>query len=62
MLTYSSREHEWSKHGTCYSTLSPSCYTNYQAEDELVDFLNTTITLFKDLPTYQVFVKHLCQT
>ncbi|UPX15714.1 Ribonuclease T(2) [Ascochyta rabiei] len=46
-------EHEWSKHGTCYSTLKPSCYTNYQAEDELVDFLNTTITLFKDLPTYQ---------
>ncbi|KAJ4398504.1 Ribonuclease T2 precursor (RNase T2) [Didymella pomorum] len=29
------------------------CYTNYRAEDELIDFLNTTITLFKDLPTYQ---------
>ncbi|THV90922.1 ribonuclease T2 [Aureobasidium pullulans] len=46
-------EHEWSKHGTCYSTLNPSCYTNYSKEDELVDFLNTTITLFKSLPTYQ---------
>ncbi|KAH6611815.1 ribonuclease Trv [Boeremia exigua] len=45
-------EHEWAKHGTCYSTLKPSCYTSYKAQDELVDFLNTTITLFKDLPTY----------
>ncbi|KAI4722679.1 ribonuclease T2 [Aureobasidium sp. EXF-10727] len=46
-------EHEWSKHGTCYSTLNPDCYTDYEKEDELVDFLNTTITLFKDLPTYE---------
>ena len=28
-------------------------------EDELVDFLNTTITLFKDLPTYQVCAERL---
>jgi ribonuclease T2 len=32
--------------------LNPDCYSNYEKEDELVDFLNTTITLFKDLPTY----------
>lgn len=42
----------WSKHGTCISTLKTSCYTNYQTHEELVDFLSTTVSLFKTLPTY----------
>jgi ribonuclease T2 len=46
-------EHEWSKHGTCISTLDTECYTNYIPQQEVVDFFNTTINLFKTLPTYE---------
>ncbi|KAI1092290.1 ribonuclease M [Rostrohypoxylon terebratum] len=46
-------EHEWGKHGTCISTLEPSCFTDYQATEEVHYYFNTTITLFKSLPTYQ---------
>ncbi|OCL06839.1 ribonuclease T2, partial [Glonium stellatum] len=45
-------EHEWGKHGTCISTLSPSCYTNYQPTEEAVDFFQKTVDLFKTLPSY----------
>jgi len=46
-------EHEWGKHGTCISTLNPSCYSNYQATEEVPDFFNKVVGLFKNLPTYQ---------
>jgi ribonuclease T2 len=46
-------EHEWSKHGTCINTLKPTCYTNYQAKQELVDFFTKTVSLFQGLPSYQ---------
>ncbi|KAH9812186.1 putative RNase T2 family protein [Teratosphaeria destructans] len=46
-------EHEWSKHGTCISTFDPDCYTNYQPTEEVPDFFNRTVALFKSLPTYQ---------
>lgn len=45
-------EHEFGKHGTCISTLDPSCYTNYQSGDEAVDFFNQAVALFKTLPSY----------
>ncbi|OCK82429.1 ribonuclease T2 [Lepidopterella palustris CBS 459.81] len=45
-------EHEWGKHGTCVSTLSPSCYTNYQPTEEAVDFFQKTVDLFQTLPSY----------
>ncbi|KAL1297199.1 hypothetical protein AAFC00_004769 [Neodothiora populina] len=45
-------EHEWGKHGTCYSTLNPSCYTDYTAQEEVVDFFQQTVDLFQSLPTY----------
>lgn len=45
-------EHEWGKHGTCMSTLNPSCYTNYQSCQEAVDFFNTAVAVFKTLPSY----------
>ena len=54
MLIHNLREHEWNKHGTCYSTLNPTCYTDYQPQDEVIDFFNQTITLFQTLPTYEV--------
>lgn len=47
-------DHEWETHGTCISTLSPSCYTGYTAGEEAVDFFTATVSLFKTLPTYTV--------
>ncbi|MCJ1326132.1 ribonuclease T2-like [Thelotrema lepadinum] len=45
-------EHEWETHGTCISTFKTDCYTNYKTGQELVQFYNTTVNLFKTLPTY----------
>lgn len=45
--------HEWSKHGTCVSTMEIKCYTNYRAQQEVVDYFNATTALFKVLPTYE---------
>lgn len=47
-------EHEWNKHGTCISTLEPSCYSSYTTGAEVVDFFNAAVDLFKILPTYTV--------
>lgn len=46
-------EHEWDKHGTCISTLEPSCYTGYKSGEEAADYIKKTISLFKELPTYK---------
>ncbi|KAK4960339.1 Ribonuclease T2 precursor (RNase T2) [Elasticomyces elasticus] len=46
-------EHEWSKHGTCISTLDPDCYTDYQPTEEVPDFFTRTVDLFKSLPSYE---------
>ncbi len=46
-------EHEWAKHGTCISTLEPDCYTDHKATEEVVDFFQKTVDLFKTLPTYE---------
>lgn len=48
--------HEWNKHGTCISTLETKCYPE-EAEDEpshryVLDYFNTTMTLFSGLDTY----------
>lgn len=45
-------EHEWEKHGTCISTLNPKCYTNYSPQEEVVDYFQTAVDLFKTLPSY----------
>ncbi|KAH7925179.1 ribonuclease T2 [Leucogyrophana mollusca] len=46
-------EHEWSKHGTCYSTLETSCLPkNSPKGAEAVAFFETVVKLFKTLPTY----------
>ncbi|KAH0537493.1 hypothetical protein FGG08_005711 [Glutinoglossum americanum] len=47
-------EHEWNKHGTCISTLSPSCYSDYVPQEEVVDFFYRAVQLFKGLDTYQI--------
>ncbi|KAI9819358.1 MAG: ribonuclease T2-like [Phylliscum demangeonii] len=46
-------EHEWSKHGTCINTLKPSCYAHYGPQEELVDYFQKAVDLFKGLDTYQ---------
>ncbi|KAH8599738.1 ribonuclease T2-like protein [Bisporella sp. PMI_857] len=45
-------EHEWEKHGTCISTLKTSCYTSYTSKQEVVDYFQTAVDLFKTLDSY----------
>ncbi|EIW86991.1 ribonuclease T2 [Coniophora puteana RWD-64-598 SS2] len=46
-------EHEWATHGTCYSTLDPSCLPSGSPTGaEAVAFFETTVKLFKTLTTY----------
>ncbi|KAH7916454.1 ribonuclease T2 [Hygrophoropsis aurantiaca] len=46
-------EHEWATHGTCYSTLEPSCLpSGSPAGAEAVAFFETVVRLFQTLPTY----------
>jgi len=47
-------EHEWGKHGTCINTIKPSCYTNYTPQEEVGDFFQKVVDLFKSLDTYKV--------
>lgn len=44
--------HEWSKHGTCVSTLSPSCYASGNALEGVVDYFSTAVQLFETLNSY----------
>ncbi|KAJ4152193.1 Ribonuclease T2 precursor (RNase T2) [Fusarium oxysporum] len=46
-------EYELGKHGTCISTLEPSCYTNYETSAEAADYVKKAISLFKTLPSYK---------
>ncbi|KAJ5625218.1 Ribonuclease T2 [Penicillium lagena] len=45
-------EHEWGKHGTCLNTIKPSCYSNYQPQEEVGQFFQKVVDLFKGLDTY----------
>lgn len=47
-------QHEWSTHGTCYSTLRPSCLPSDSPRGaEAVAFFQRVVALFQNLPTYQ---------
>ncbi|KAH8668113.1 ribonuclease-like protein T2 [Tricladium varicosporioides] len=50
-------EHEWAKHGTCVSTLAPSCYTSYTPTQEVPDYFQKTVDLFKSLDSYSALSK-----
>lgn len=52
-------EHEWGKHGTCYSTLEPSCYVDYTPQEEVVDYFQRTVDLFMHLDTYKVVMQYV---
>lgn len=45
--------HEFNKHGTCMSTVNPSCYTGASsANDNVGDFFKAAVGLYEELPTY----------
>ncbi|KAK7465444.1 hypothetical protein VKT23_005422 [Stygiomarasmius scandens] len=45
--------HEWNTHGTCYSTLRPSCLPSGSEDGtDAVAFFQTVVKLFKTLPTF----------
>ncbi|KAJ3901067.1 ribonuclease Le37 [Lentinula edodes] len=45
--------HEWDTHGTCYSTLEPSCLpSGSPSGTDAVAFYETVVRLFQTLPTY----------
>ncbi|CAG7937060.1 unnamed protein product [Penicillium nalgiovense] len=46
-------EHEWNKHGTCVSTLEPDCYEDYLPQQEVVDYFDKTVEVYKDLSSYE---------
>ena len=47
-------KHEWATHGTCYSTLQPSCLPEDSPRGaEAVLFFRRVVELFKQLPTYR---------
>lgn len=52
--------HEWNTHGTCINTIDPSCYTDYTDNEEVGDFFQEVVTLFKSLDTYTVSFSCLC--
>ncbi|KAF8578894.1 ribonuclease T2 [Ramaria rubella] len=45
--------HEWKTHGTCVSTLEPSCFSNYQTTQEVAPYFETVVNLFQKFDTYQ---------
>ncbi|TFK41857.1 ribonuclease T2 [Crucibulum laeve] len=46
-------EHEWSTHGTCMSTLKPTCLPSGSVRGaEAVAFFQTVVKLFQSLPTF----------
>ncbi|KXJ92238.1 ribonuclease T2 family protein [Microdochium bolleyi] len=46
--------HEFSKHATCFSTFDVECYGPlYRKNEDLVDYLETTVAYFKTLPTWR---------
>lgn len=49
--------HEWNKHGTCISTLDTKCYASYVPQEEVVDFFNKTVELFKKRPTWTTLAR-----
>jgi Ribonuclease T2 family len=54
-------QHEWSKHGTCVSTLEPRCYgdSRYRETEEVVDYFAKAVELFGTVSTYQVSLNTL---
>ncbi|KAJ2957827.1 hypothetical protein NQZ79_g6526 [Umbelopsis isabellina] len=50
--------HEWSKHGTCFSTFEPQCYTNYTKGQEMADFFRMTVNFYHKFNVYKALERH----
>ncbi|KAJ5095373.1 hypothetical protein NUU61_004729 [Penicillium alfredii] len=46
-------QHEWNKHGTCVSTLETQCYEDYIPQQEVVDYFDKTVEVFKTVPSFE---------
>ncbi|KAG0203512.1 ribonuclease T2-like [Mortierella sp. GBA30] len=44
--------HEWSKHGTCVSTLAPSCLANYVQDEDVYNYFSKALELRKQYDLY----------
>ncbi|KAI8374332.1 ribonuclease T2-like protein [Radiomyces spectabilis] len=44
--------HEWTKHGTCVSTLRPVCYGNYTQYDDVLEYFHQAMDLHHDYDIY----------
>ncbi|ORX69378.1 RNase Sy [Linderina pennispora] len=49
--------HEWNKHGTCVTTLDPSCYTDYKKYQDVNDYFTKVLSLRKQYDYYGVLAK-----
>lgn len=46
--------HEFSKHGTCYSTFDVPCYgPRYVEHEDVVDFFETAVAFYRGLPSWE---------
>lgn len=54
-------EHEFGKHGTCINTIKPSCYNDYSPQQEVGDYFQKTVDLFKELDTYKACISILSE-
>jgi len=50
--------HEWNKHGTCFSTFQPQCYTKYTKHQEVADFYRMTIDFYHKYNVYKALKRH----
>lgn len=45
---------QFSKHATCTSTFDIACYENYEENEDVVNFFDTTIRAFQMFPTFDI--------
>lgn len=45
--------HEWNKHGTCMSTLETTCYEDYKENEEVGDYFEKAVEIFKGIDSYK---------
>lgn len=45
--------HEFSKHGTCFSTFDTKCYDNYKPHEDVINFFDTVSQAYLKYPTYK---------
>ncbi|KAG8749186.1 ribonuclease T2-like [Serendipita sp. 396] len=44
--------HEFSKHGTCFSTFDTKCYSDYKEHEDVINFFDTVSRAYLKYPTY----------